>query len=67
MPFEEKEFAGLRAQMAIYGHSHEDLAKLLDKNPQYVGRRLRGQIEWSISDIRSICNIYKKSFEELFN
>jgi len=68
MPFEEVEFGGLKAQMAKYGHTYDDLAELLGfTSRQCVSRRFSGQTKWNIDEIRKLCEMYNKTFEELFN
>lgn len=68
MPFEEVEYGGLKAQMAKYGHTYDDLAKLLGfTSRQCIARRFSGQTRWTIDEIRLLCKMYNTTFEELFN
>ena len=66
MPFEETKFSGLRAQMAKYGHNQSDLAKVFNKSIGYINSRLNGRVDWSLTDINTLCELYNVSFEELF-
>lgn len=59
-------YPDLRAEMARRGETHKDLAKLLFLDTSAISRRLSGEIEWSIGEIETICNYYKKNYYELF-
>ncbi len=66
MTFEKLAFSGLRNQMSTYGHTQEDLGKALGVSKNYICNRLNGNVKWTIDDIKAICKIYNKTFEELF-
>ena len=66
MTFVKQPFAGLRSQMAIYGHSQKDLAAEMGVTPNYIYNRINAIIKWSLDDMLTICKIYNKSIEELF-
>lgn len=59
-------YAGLRSEMAKYGHKIQTLSKLLDLSESSISRRFSGEIPWTIEEISKICEFYKKSYLELF-
>lgn len=61
------EYPGLVAVMASRGDTHASLADVLDISTSAVSRRISGEVEWSLGEIRTICNHYKKSYYELFD
>lgn len=56
----------LIGEMAKHGDTQKAIGKLLDLPCSSIGRRLSGEIEWSISEIDKICQCYNKTYEELF-
>lgn len=58
---------GLRAEMARFGDNAETLSKVLNISVDSVRRRLRGEYEFDINEIRILMNRYGKTFEELFS
>lgn len=56
----------LEAEMAKRGDSQKDLADKLQLNAASVSRRLSGEKEWKITEIKKVCEIYNKTFCELF-
>lgn len=67
---EEKEkvimYPNLLAEIARSGDDLTLLAELLNMSPSSVSRRLNGSIEWSKSEIDTLCDHYKKSYDYLF-
>ena len=59
-------FSGLRAEMAKRGHTNKTIGVLIEVSEPSVSRRFSGEIEWSKSEIDTICAYYEKSYEELF-
>lgn len=59
-------FSGLRAAMSYYGHTQTDLARYMGHSATYVNQRLHGKVDWSTKDINFLCDLYKKSYEDLF-
>ncbi|MEE1143586.1 MAG: hypothetical protein U0L22_08145 [Bacteroidales bacterium] len=59
-------YGTLKGEMAKYGYTNRDMSKLL--NMTYVGfsKKLRGQIQWKSKEIDLICNLFGKTYEELF-
>lgn len=55
------------AEMTIHGETREELAEVLEMTKTALCRRLLGDIDWSLSEIRKVCIHYKKPPEELFN
>jgi hypothetical protein len=60
-------YPGLRAEMARFGDNAETLSKVLNISVDSVRRRLRGEYEFDINEIRILMNRYGKTFEELFS
>lgn len=49
-------YPNLKAEMARFGVSYNDIAKLLGRSQQWVDSRMRGNASLSISDAMSIRN-----------
>ena len=56
----------LSAQMVLKGDRQEDLADYLQMSLTWLNRKLSGDREFTLSEIKQICKRYKKTFEELF-
>lgn len=56
----------LRSVMALNGHATEDIAKVLNMSHDSARRRLRGSVEFELSEIIMLLDFYKCSFEDLF-
>lgn len=56
----------LRSVMALYGHATEEIAEVLDLSFDSTRRRLRGIVEFELSEIIKLLEFYKCSFEDLF-
>lgn len=60
-------YPGLVAVMASRGDTHASLGSILHISTSAVSRRMTGEVEWSLGEIRAICEHYKKSYYELFD
>lgn len=56
----------LEAKRAYNGHTVKTYAEILDMSEDSVRRRLRGEVEFELGDIKKLMNLYHCSFEELF-
>lgn len=59
-------YPGLRASMSFFGDDTETLSKLLSLSNDTVRRRLRGEREFEVGEIKVLSQRYTKTFEELF-
>lgn len=59
-------YHGLLAEMARYGDTNQTLAELLGITNSSVGRRISGEVQWSIDEVNTICYYYDKDYYELF-
>lgn len=56
----------LEAKRAYCGDTTHDIAAVLGVSDDSVRRRLRGEVEFDLSDIEKLMNHYESTFEELF-
>lgn len=63
---EEVKFPEIVAEMARHGERYGELAKKIGMSYNSLWRRLAGKTEWTIDEINKVCEIYGKSYEELF-
>lgn len=59
-------FPEIVAEMERRGETQSDLARILQLDRSQVGRKLKGEIQWSIGDIEVLTLHYNKDFWELF-
>jgi len=59
-------YPNLVAEMAKCGDTYGTLAELLGTSISAVGRRINGTVEWTKSEIDTLCDHYKKSYDDLF-
>ena len=59
-------FPNMLAEIARSGKTYQEIAELLNLSPSSFGRRLSGQIEWSKSEIDTLCDYFKKPYDYLF-
>lgn len=59
-------YPGLRASMSFRGDDTETLSAILNISNDTTRRRLRGEREFDVGEIRILTNRYQKTFEELF-
>lgn len=56
----------LEAQRAYNGHTTKTYAEILEMSEDSVRRRLRGEVEFELSEITKLMDFYHCTFEELF-
>ena len=59
-------YPNLIAEMARCGDTYTTLAELLGLSVSGVGRRLNGLVEWSKSEIDTLCDHYAQPYDYLF-
>lgn len=59
-------YPNLLAEAARCGDTYSSLSKLLGISVSAVARRLNGTVEWSISEIATLCKHYDKTYDYLF-
>lgn len=57
----------LLAEIAKNGELQKDIAELLSIGTSTVCRKIKGQADWTISEIKTLCRHYGKPFEVLFS
>lgn len=60
------QFPELVGEMARRGDTQKTLGKLLGLTNSAISKRLSGKTEWTISEVDTICDYYKKNYYELF-
>lgn len=56
----------LEARRAYNGHTAKTYAEILDMSEDSVRRRLRGEVEFELSEIIKLMDFYHCTFEDLF-
>lgn len=59
-------YSNLLAEIARNNESSSTIAELLNISSPSVSRRLKGEIEWSKSEIDTLCEHFNKSYDYLF-
>lgn len=59
-------YPNLLAEMARRGENYTTLAELLGISVSAVARRLNGLVEWSKSEIDTLCDHYEMEYDYLF-
>lgn len=59
-------YPNLLAEMARCGDTYTALSEVVGMSVSAVARRLNGTVEWSKSEIDTICDYYGKSYDYLF-
>ena len=59
-------YPNLMAEIARHRENYATLASLLRTSVSAVSRRLSGKVEWSKSEIDTLCDHYGKSYDYLF-
>ncbi len=59
-------YPNLLAEIARSGESNMMVAELLNLSASSFTRRLNGSIEWSKSEIDTLCDHYGKNYDYLF-
>lgn len=62
----EVKYPNLVAEMARNGDTQKTLAELLGTTIATISRKLAGKIDWSIWEVETICEYYKKDYYQLF-
>ena len=62
----DAKYPKLREEMKKHGETQKTLAKLLGLTTATISRKLAGKIEWSLGEVETICEHYKKDYYELF-
>ena len=57
--------ANLRGEMARRGKSKQEAAKALGYSPQYLGRKLNGDGELTVTDLDCFAKMFNLSFYQL--
>lgn len=60
-------YPNLLAEIARTGDTYSTLAEILHMSVPSVARRLNGSIEWSKSEIDTLCDHYKQPYDYLFS
>lgn len=60
-------YPGLRAKMSFFGHDVPKLAEVLKMSNDSVRRRLKGNVEFELTEIKELMRVYNCTFDELFN
>lgn len=55
----------LRAHMARRSLTASDLAHALDLSPAAVSRRLTGNVEWTVGELSSVCDLLSVPMADL--
>lgn len=59
-------YPNLLAEIARKGETYESLATLLNISVSAVARRMNGSVEWSKSEIDTLCDHFSKDYDYLF-
>lgn len=59
-------FPALMGIMASNGETYQTLADLLGISASAISRRMNGDVDWSLHEVKAICEHYGKSYYELF-
>lgn len=62
----EIKYPELLAEMGRRGESQKCLAVLLQLNQATISRKLSGESDWTITEIKKVCDYYNKDFYQLF-
>ena len=59
-------YTSLTDEMKRTKTTQRDLSKVLGIHENSVRKKLDGKFEWTISEINTLCNYFKKDYYELF-
>ena len=59
-------YPGLASKMAFMGHDNYKLAEILNISYDSVLRRLSGEVEFELTEIKKLMKVYDASFDTLF-
>lgn len=60
-------YPALAGIMASRGETHQDLGDVLGLSSSAISRRMSGEVEWCISEVKKVCEYYGKSYYDLFD
>lgn len=63
---ERKKYPRLIQEMEKKKETQRDIAKLIEKDPSQVSRKLKGEIDWTIPEARKLVQHYRVNFMALF-
>lgn len=56
----------LAQKMTSCGMTQKDLAEKMFMTKSAINRRMTGSVDWGVSEVKLLCNIFGCTFEELF-
>ena len=59
-------YPALVALMASRGETQESLGEVMHLSKSAISRRLTGEVEWSLGEVKTICTYYGKSYYDIF-
>lgn len=59
-------FPNLRAEMARKGNTIEDIGKVVGISYSTIKARFAGRSDWTLGEVETLCDYFKKDFYELF-
>lgn len=59
-------YPALLGIMASSGETYQSLADLLGTSTSAISRRMNGDVDWSLHEVKAICEHYGKSYYDLF-
>lgn len=59
-------YYNLKKVMDERGEHLKDIAKVINKSIGQTGQKVNGHCDWTISEVKAICEHYDKDFYELF-
>ena len=59
-------YPGLAAEMARHGHDNFKLADIIGTSYNSVLRRISGEVQFKLTEIKTLMATYNVSFDELF-
>lgn len=63
---EEIRFPKLMAEMKKRKENQNTIAKLLNESQATISRKLAGKFEWTIGEVDTLCEHFKKDYYQLF-
>lgn len=53
-------------QMTRRKETQQDIANLLEIDRSQISRKITGQVNWNMNEIKTLCKHYNMKFEKLF-
>ena len=66
MKEKQVKFPKLLAMMASRGDTQETLAEIIHVSKSAISRRMSGEVEWSLGEVKAICTHYGVGYYDLF-